>query len=510
MSFSNYVLGQAPPARTKSIKKPAASASRPSSRPVSRDVDDEAALPTPPPEEKRAKKAELSDKAAKLMGFKPRQERTSASAQRRKAGPRDPYAIDDSDDLVMVDMDDAGGQSAKDGSRGSKPSKRKSKRGDDEDGVIVDAEQTQNGPEVHSGPDDLAIVDGPLRERRLKRSNTAPKKPEPGKLMGLFGSLRKTAPRQENLPERRKSRSYRGGDDTEREDARRARREDRRKRSVKPDTDGEGFTTDAAPGVGGADTEAEDAEARRAARKARRVSRQVSDARDPDVEERRAKRKEKERAREAREQKAREDEEERRREEKRARRAAREERRAKEEQAAREAEAMAAERRERRRMREDEVAAKTRRRRSRVEEKPPAEDQSPDEPEVERRAPRVSRAVDESKSRRRKSKAIPDTAPPPQMSGGLNHGVPKKDKISSWVKSQADEPPEPPPIMPTVVDMLPQAAAAAEGNERSLSSDEEARRALRRKAAAVPPGTVEMRTLMTRALLVGGIPVARA
>lgn len=38
--------------------------------------------------------------------------------------PRDPYAIED-DDMVVVDMEDADGQSPKEGSRGSK---RKSKR----------------------------------------------------------------------------------------------------------------------------------------------------------------------------------------------------------------------------------------------------------------------------------------------------------------------------------------------------------------------------------------------
>lgn len=42
-------------------------------------------------------------------------------------GPRDPYAIDD-DDLVMVEAEDAEGQSPKEGSKGSAPSKRKSKR----------------------------------------------------------------------------------------------------------------------------------------------------------------------------------------------------------------------------------------------------------------------------------------------------------------------------------------------------------------------------------------------
>ena len=43
------------------------------------------------------------------------------------SGVRDPYAIDE-DDLVVVDMEDADGQSPKEGSKGSAPSKRRSKR----------------------------------------------------------------------------------------------------------------------------------------------------------------------------------------------------------------------------------------------------------------------------------------------------------------------------------------------------------------------------------------------
>ena len=193
----------------------------------------------------------------------------------------------------------------------------------------------------------------------------------------------------------------------------------------------------------------------------------------------------KKREREAREQRAREEEEDRLREEKRARRAAREERRAREEQAAREAEAAAqakaAERRERRRLREEEAAAKAKRRRSRVEE-PPPEAFYAEEPDDRRRG---SRTADDPKARRRKSKAPPEQPRAPVMSGAVNgnQGDKKKDKISSWVYSQADEPPEPPPIMPTVIDMPPAAAAEAEaGNGHSISSDEEARRAVRRRA----------------------------
>ncbi|KAL4935449.1 hypothetical protein BDV06DRAFT_228817 [Aspergillus oleicola] len=55
----------------------------------------------------------------------------------------------------------------------------------------------------------------------------------------------------------------------------------------------------------------------------------------------------------------------------------------------------------------------------------------------------------------------------------------RKDKTSSWVDSQADEPPEPPPIVPTVLDMPPGPGEEIPGH--TLSSDEEARREQRRQ-----------------------------
>ncbi|KAJ5740766.1 hypothetical protein N7493_000638 [Penicillium malachiteum] len=388
----------------------------------------------------------------------------------------------------MVDVEDAEGQSPKESSKGSAPSKRRSQkesrpRPEYDDPVMVDADQ---GP---SGPDDGVLVDRDPRERRLKRANTAPpKKQESGGLMGIFGSLRKNT--RPEMPDRRKSRSYRDEGyqymtEPERDDPRRlARRDDRdrdrdrRRRSVRPETDAEGFATDYA-GAPAFETEPEDAEARRAARRAKRSSRQApSDTRDfeeaREAEERRARRREKERAREQRDRELAEEEERR-----RIRRAAREERRAREEQAAREAEAAAeaearaAERRERRRLRdlrEEEMAAQAKRRRSRAEE---PVNLYPDE---RRRGSRT----DDSKARRR-PRPIIDEYPEPAMTGGLP-GRPK-DKTSSWVYSQADEPPEPPPLVPTFIDMPPAAAAAAEGlNAHSLSSDEEARRAVRRRA----------------------------
>src|SRR4051812_38606887 len=111
----------------------------------------------------------------------------------------------------------------------------------------------------------MAFVDAPPRERRLKRPPPpiTPKKQDTGGFMGLFGSLRK--PARPEMSDRHKSRSYRDEEskhftETERED-RRPRRDDRRRRSVKPDAEAEGFTTDAAGAAAGGETEPEDAEA---------------------------------------------------------------------------------------------------------------------------------------------------------------------------------------------------------------------------------------------------------
>jgi len=74
--------------------------------------------------------------------------------------------------------------------------------------------------------------------------------------MSLFGSLRKPTKQERPEPQRRKSRSRREDmTETEKED-KRVKRE--RRRSLKPETDVEGFTTDAGPVT--VDGEATDAE----------------------------------------------------------------------------------------------------------------------------------------------------------------------------------------------------------------------------------------------------------
>lgn len=358
---------------------------------------------------------------------------------------------------------------------------------------------------MHSGPDDIAFVDMPPRDR-LRRSNTMPKKPEGG-IFGFLGNFRKnkqSEPTDYARPRSHYDDGIRGYTDTERED--RHRRKDRKRRSTRIDTNTEGFVTDA-----GAATEPDDAEARRAERKARKAAKlaqleaehETREAELREAEERRARRREeKARAREDREIRAREEEEreERLREERRARRAARlarkeedrrlreeEGQRAADEETAREAEAKAARRRERRRMREgdemmvdedDRNGYRFDRRRSHA---PRSRDKYPgDEYTAESRRRHSHRSEDENRSKRRRSTAddrhsrrksryMGDIPYPAMVHGG-------KDKTSSWVNSQKTDPPEVVPLAETVIDV-----PGADPHTHSLSSDEEMRRAIHRR-----------------------------
>ncbi|KAF7118258.1 hypothetical protein CNMCM5793_007674 [Aspergillus hiratsukae] len=495
-TFSNFILGGPPaPTRTKSSRRHGASASKQASRRPSIDMN-EAAMPTPSPDEG----FKVSGKAARVMGVGVSRHKERPRGTRRRSSVRDPYAVDD--DIVVVDREEVDGHSPKEDSRESRGSRKRSSTKSrsrahefQDDAVTVEPDQSHQGPEVMSGPDDLAVVEA-ARERRVKRSNTLPKKQDTGGFMGLLGSLRRNA--RPEMPDRRKSRPYRDEDvrymtEPERDEARRSRRDERRRRSMRPDIDAEGFVTDGGPVGGIQDAEAEEAEARRAARRSHRTSRhapsdQVREDEAKEAEERRAKRREREQAREREmyERQIREDEEReaRRQEERRARRAAREAQRAKEEQEAREAEARAeakaAERRERRRQREAEMLENpaynsgSRRRPPRASEKAPEDYYLDHRHDVEQKPRRSHRSVDEGeKSRRRGSRAPEPVRPPPMMSGA------RRDKTTSWVDSQAADPPEPPPIVPTMLDVpLP----PGDQNAHSISSDEEARRALRRRA----------------------------
>ncbi|ODH50870.1 hypothetical protein GX48_03012 [Paracoccidioides brasiliensis] len=488
MNFPNFMMGGAPPARTKSIKRNGASVSRPISRRPSVDIDDSGILS---PNDNHA---EISGKAAKLMGVNGvKTPRSELKGKKRLSKVPDPYAIDDDDYLVMVNGgDEPAAISPKETPKDSKLRRHKSKhepkpKNADDDIVMVEPDSSGR-PDVVSGPEDLAFVIGTSKERSpLKRSNTITPKKSEG-FLGLFGSFRKPATRPDySRPRYSRDEDLRAAE-TDKEETRRPRREKRR--STKVETDGEGFTTDAAP-----TTEAEDAEARKAERRTRRLSKhaeqEAREAVDRDAEERRAKRREAERARshEAWERQAREDEEreQRRREEKRARRAALE---LEEQQREEERRGMEAKRRAKQAEELEEESRRIRfeRRRSHMEK--PRDKYSYNEYGMDHRRHRSHRSGDETaKSRRRKSSAIPgeeyypssnvrplhraSTVPYPGLAGS------GKEKTSSWLNSQLTNPPEVPPIVPTVIDIP---APAGDPHVRSLSSEDEARRATRRKA----------------------------
>jgi len=524
MSFSSFMMGGPPPSRTKasSRRSSIAAVSKPSSsRRQSIDVDDIGMLSPPPDDE-----PELNGKAAKLMGVSagklPKKD-TTRGKQKAKVIP-DPYPIDD-DDMVMVNsvedpVINAPIPKVSTSSRKEVGSKAKSKREvrstsiiddpfldrpswepefervnadgkvkykqlkgmkPDDDIVMVEAGPSTDAPEITTGPDDITFVEKPRNPPPLKRSATSAKKAAGG-IGGLFGFGR---PRRVSDPNGRpRPRSvYR--DEEDRERVREVERKNRR--STRVDTDAEGFTTDAAPA--GGETEPED----RVDRKSKRVSR---DAELRDAEERRARRREAEKvkSKDARDKRAREDEEreEKRKEDKRARRTARDEALAREEQERRDADERAAERREKRRTRdlseEPEPAGKSSsrpkssRRQSQMYPRSGEEDVEVRPELSDRRRSHLEKSSDgrrrhhSDKSSRRKSTIVGDYPAEPTI---LEHQP--TDKTSSWVHSQADDPPEAPPIEPTIVD-VPGPAVGAGGYDDGLSAEEDARREIRHKA----------------------------
>ena len=396
-----------------------------------------------------------------------------------------------------------------------------------DDIVMVESGPSNDGPDVFDGPDDLAFVERPRERAPLQRSKSSAKKPD--KLMGLFGSFRNSR-RPSEIANRPKSQGVYGDEDGnvhrkrtvvgERDGAKRLRRDDRKiGRSDKYETDAEGFMTDGLPNG----DDAEDIDAQREERRARRIEKEraAKEARDAEVrkaEEKKAKRRqaekarvtaEKEKIREARERRIRKEEEEeaRRQEEKRARRAAREDRRAKEEEEAREADARAAERRSKRREREiqaNDAVDESRSRPSKPDRRRSHMDRSVTSPalddEAERRLRREMRKArrtpaETEEANRRKSALPPQDYFDPRNASGkadvvdfnttapLPADVPYmngsgKDHTSSWVESQVLEPPAPPPIEPTVMDPPP--VMGANGAYDDANADEDARRAMRR------------------------------
>ncbi len=517
------LFGGPPPTRTtsKPVRRASIAAARSAPRRRSMDVD-AIGLPSPPPDA-----PEMTPKAAKLMGMgSGKLGRKESTRGKQKASGKgvglleeiilesadcihtavpDPYAIDD-DDMVMVNsLKDPviNVPAPKKTPKKEKPSKSKSKAEPDlaDDIVMVESGPSQDGPEP------LAFDEKP---RGLQRSMTSAKKPD-HKIMGLFGGFGRKPrrvsdsyerPRTKIAPENegnlRRKRTITGSGDA----AKRLRRDDRKiHRSDKDILDADGFVTDAA-GDGGAGREAEDVEARKEERRAKRAAREqaAKDAEDAKLrteKERRAKRREAERAedekrkakaRDARDRRARKEEEAEAilQEEKRARRAAREERLTKEDTVARDLEGPSTERRSKHRDRdlpegETSRPRKSDRRRSHMDK--PFSPTLADDPDHRERNSRP-------KTNRRKSTApVEDYFDPRNGAKGVSNeepgsGYPHKnanDHTSSWVKSQLSDPAPPPPIEPTVIEPPP-VLGGADKYDDAFVADEDERRAMHRKS----------------------------
>lgn len=382
-------------------------------------------------------------------------------------------------------------------------SKRKATDTQD-DTVMIDA---GGEPQITSGPDDITFVDHAPPRTPLKRSNTSSKRTS-GIFGGLFGSGGGSAPtrgRGMSVSERPRSGFY----DTDAivEPSRPSREKPKRRSTYRSnrerETDGEGFTTDAA----GATTEAEDpvaAEARRADRRAKRdakeqASRDAEEAEEREREERRVRRKEKERADlEARRAKARDirrreqEADDQRREEKRVKRREKEEQRAREdEEAAASAEARREERRRLREKLEAEQGAAAGTSKSRADRRKSYAMEEEDR--LKRRETKKS-----EKSSRRKSMMPgpiddyfdPRNGAPSGPAEPVLHGAPP-DKTSSWVNDLADNPPDAPPVEGTVLEDPP--------TER-VSDERRAKRESRRhsKYAGLTEGEIEERRARKR------------
>ncbi|KAL2054567.1 hypothetical protein ABVK25_005315 [Lepraria finkii] len=434
----------------------------------------------------------------------------------------DPYAID-SDDMVMVNgIEDPvingpipkKGSKSKSGAVEPEPaplkknlpdrtrsqrdskinpssSKRKSKAGVDldDDVVMVDAGPS-SGADVADGPDDMQFITKP---KGLQRSGTSAKKPEGKKSGGLFGGFLKRSdtyerPKKAVLEEEvsPRKRTVTGGNDS----AKRPRREDRR-RSEKTDRAAQGYVYDTAPDAEA--TEAKEADSRREERRAKKADRERA-ARDEALKyeaDRRAKRREADKAKvkDDKDRRARKEEEAeaKRQEEKDARRAAREARRAKEEEEANRAleedilKPRSSKRRDADKDRELPAESSSRprksdRRRSTYDKPTPDEDESRRQRHEERRA----------KAERRKSTApgpVDDYFDPRNSSQGakeFNDPYGGNEHTASWVKSQASDPPEPPPIEPSIVEPAPDLRATSGADD--LKAEDDLRRSSHRKS----------------------------
>ena len=335
----------------------------------------------------------------------------------------------------------------------------------DDDVVMVEAGGPSGGePLVTSGPDDVAFVDLPSTGF-LKRSSTTAKKTG-----GLFGSLFGGGSKQRRNSDAERSRpksSYRDEKMLDAyDDSLPIRSKDKgKRRSLRPAApDREGFITEA-EGITATETDAE-AEARRAERRSKRDAKEAA-ARDAEAadrlerEERRRQRREQEKAdleanrskqrdRVRKEQEA----EDQRREEKRLRRAAREEpggRILDEPTMTPEAKARQEERRRlRAQLQAEAAAAKGGGDDSRDYRKGKyAADEDDHRPRRDDKKS-GSRTKDKSSSKRQ-STAVMEEYYNTRNGSGTSQPTPP-DKISSWVHSQAEDPPDVPPVQETILD----------------------------------------------------------
>ena len=361
----------------------------------------------------------------------------------------------------------------------------------DDDVVMVEAGPSGGEPLVTSGPDDMAFVDHPPA---LRRSNTTAKKA--GGLFGsFFGGASKPRRNSDGVDRPRPKSVYRDEKERERlldepEESLPIRSKTKSKRrSTRPavHNDGEGFTTDAG-GMTAAEADAEaEAEARRVERRAKRdakeaAQREAEEADRLEREERRRKRQDREKAElDAKRSKKRDlgrkeqEAEEQRREEKRVRRATREVRSPEELEPSAEAEKRREDRRRLRAQLEAEQGtkngdingdgAKDERRKSRA-----FGDDDRNRRRDDRRSSKVTKDKDADRSNsKRKSTAVMEEYYNTRNGAGGQPAPP--DKISSWVDSQAEDPPDAPPLEATILDGEKPRSLSPEGERRSKRKD---------------------------------------
>lgn len=445
------LFGGPPPARTKPVRRVSTSAaSKTTTKRQSMDMD-AFGLPSPPPDDSPA----TNGKAAKLMGTTPGKldRKASTKGKQKAAVVPDPYPIDD-DDMVMVNgiedpiinapIPKASGKSSKDKSSRNKSSKESKPVADAGDDIVMVDGPSQDEPEL------LAFDEKPRGPPPLRRSTTSAKKPQNGKLMGLFGGFGKAR----DVPERPRTKAVITDDEAisprkrtvngRENSSKRIRRDDRKvRRPEKEDGGADVFITDAL-NDGGAATEHDEAQLRRQERRAKREAR--------DSEDRRARRDVERAPDESRKAKTSE------------RRSKREDDRPRKESVERSKHSSSR-------------PHKSDRRRSYME-SPLTSDR-----------PKAHRSRTEQSSKKRESvPPAPDgiddyfnsrNAAAPQEGAAKNepymHGA--NDHTSSWVKSQLSEPADPPPVEGTVIEPAPELGGKG-GYEKSEEQD--ARRAARK------------------------------